>query len=152
MILLFLKTTLLILSLKFFISLWKERKNYKLAKWISRKIFLDRGVVISVNKILGWVSEEFKLTKQEQELVSFYKDYVNNMLNDVVTIIENPQNPMGIKKVIDKYAEENGTWEKLDEFNKTYIPNNPNEVVLVIYDHIGLQKKKQENIKNLEML
>ena len=38
------------------------------------------------------------------------------MLNNVVTIIENPQNPMGIKKTIDSYAESNGTWVKVDEF------------------------------------
>ena len=120
----------------------ERRKNYKLSKWISRKIFLDKGITISVNKILGWVSEEYKLKDEEKKLVDTYKDYINDMLNNVVTIIENPQNPMGVKKVIDKYADENGKWEKIDEHNRRYIPNNPNELVLVIYDHIGLQKKE----------
>jgi len=130
------------IKLKIFYFSMERRKNYKLSKWISRKIFLDKGITISVNKILGWVSEEYKLKDEEKKLVDTYKDYINNMLNNVVTIIENPQNPMGVKKVIDKYADENGKWEKIDEHNRRYIPNNPNELVLVIYDHIGLQKKE----------
>lgn len=130
------------IKLKIFYFSMERRKNYKLSKWISRKIFLDKGITISVNKILGWVSEEYKLKDEEKKLVDTYKDYINDMLNNVVTIIENPQNPMGVKKVIDKYADENGKWEKIDEHNRRYIPNNPNELVLVIYDHIGLQKKE----------
>lgn len=70
------------------------------------------------------------------------------MLNNVVTIIENPQNPIGIKKLIDKYAEENGKFVQIDAHNKVYTPNNPNEVVLVIYDHIGLQKKETRKFPN----
>lgn len=130
------------IKLKIFYFSMERRKNYKLSKWISRKIFLDKGITISVNKILGWVSEEYKLKDEEKKLVDTYKDYINDMLNNVVTIIENPQNPIGVKKVIDKYADENGKWEKIDEHNRRYIPNNPNELVLVIYDHIGLQKKE----------
>jgi hypothetical protein len=130
------------IKLKIFYFSMERRKNYKLSKWISRKIFLDKGITISVNKILGWVSEEYKLKDEEKKLVDTYKNYINDMLNNVVTIIENPQNPMGVKKVIDKYADENGKWEKIDEHNRRYIPNNPNELVLVIYDHIGLQKKE----------
>ena len=100
------------IKLKIFYFSMERRKNYKLSKWISRKIFLDKGITISVNKILGWVSEEYKLKDEEKKLVDTYKDYINDMLNNVVTIIENPQNPMGVKKVIDKYADENGKWEK----------------------------------------
>ena len=136
------------IKLKIFYFSMERRKNYKLAKWISRKIFLDTGHIISVNKILGWTSKEYKLTKDEQELVSKYNEYINNMLNNVVTIIENPQNPIGIKKLIDKYAEENGKFVQIDAHNKVYTPNNPNEVVLVIYDHIGLQKKETRKFPN----
>lgn len=130
------------LKLKIFYFSMERRKNYKLAKWLSRKIFIDKGIIISVNKILGWVDKEYKLTFDEHDIVKSYKDYINYMLNDVITIIENPQNPMGIKKTVDKYAEENGKREKIDAHNFIYIPNNPNELVMVVYDHIGLQKKE----------
>ena len=136
------------LKLKIFYFSMERRKNYKLGKWISRKIFIDTGRIISVNKILGWVSEENKLNDEEIEVIKSYKDYINLMLNSVVTIIENPQNPMGIKKTIDSYAESNGTWIKADEFNRRYVPNDPNEQVIVIYDHIGLQKKETRSYPN----
>jgi replicative DNA helicase len=136
------------IKLKIFYFSMERRKNYKLGKFISRKIFLDTGKIISVNKILGWVSEEYKLTKDEHDIVKSYKDYINFMLNDCITIIENPQNPMGIKKVIDKYAEENGKFEQIDKHNKIYLPNNPKEHVIVIYDHIGLQKKETRKYPN----
>jgi len=136
------------LKLKIMYFSMERRKNYKLGKWISRKIFLETGQIISVNKILGWVSKEFKLTKDEHDLVTQQKDYINHLLNDVVTIIENPQNPTGVKKVVDKYATENGKFEQIDEHNKVYYPNNPKELVVVIYDHIGLQKKETRKYPN----
>jgi hypothetical protein len=136
------------LKLKIFYFSMERRKNYKIAKWISRRIFLDTGKVITANKILGWVSNEFKLTFDEHDIVKSYKDYINFMLNDAVTIIENPQNPMGIKKTIDAYAELNGIKEKVDTHNSIYIPNNEKEHVIVIYDHIGLQKKETRKYPN----
>mgnify|MGYP003526169936 FL=1 len=136
------------LKLKIFYFSMERRKNYKIAKWISRRIFLDTGKVITANKILGWVSSEFKLTFDEHDIVTSYKDYINFMLNDAVTIIENPQNPMGIKKTIDAYAELNGVKEKVDAHNTVYIPNNEKEHVIVIYDHIGLQKKETRKYPN----
>lgn len=136
------------LKLKIFYFSMERRKNYKIAKWISRRIFLDTGKVITANKILGWVSNEFKLTFDEHDIVKSYKDYINFMLNDAVTIIENPQNPMGIKKTIDAYAELNGVKEKVDAHNTVYIPHNEKEHVIVIYDHIGLQKKETRKYPN----
>lgn len=136
------------LKLKIFYFSMERRKNYKLGKFISRKIFKDTGQIISVNKILGWVSKEYKLTLDEHDLVNLQKDYINYMLNDVITLIENPQNPIGIKKTIDKYALENGKFEQIDEHNRTYIPNNPKELVEIIYDHVGLQKKETRKYPN----
>lgn len=136
------------LKLKIFYFSMERRKNYKIAKWISRKIFLDTNKIITANKILGWVSNEFKLTLDEHDIVKSYKDYINFMLNDAITIIENPQNPMGIKKTIDSYAELNGKKEKIDAHNTIYIPNNEKEHVIVIYDHIGLQKKETRKYPN----
>jgi len=35
----------------------ERSRTYKLAKWVSRKIFLDTGTIIPVNKLLGWTEE-----------------------------------------------------------------------------------------------
>ena len=32
----------------------ERSRTYKMAKWVSRKIFLDQGIIIPVGKILGW--------------------------------------------------------------------------------------------------
>jgi replicative DNA helicase len=136
------------LKLKIFYFSMERRKNYKLAKWISRKIFLDVGEIISVNKILGWVSKEYKLTFDEHDIVKSYKEYINHMLNEGIIVIENPQNPMGIKKTIDAYAESHGKKEKIDDHNFVYIADDPKELVLAVYDHIGLQKKETRKYPN----
>jgi hypothetical protein len=115
----------------------ERSKLYILAKWISRKIFVDQGMLIPIQKLLGWWDE--KLTKDEHDLFLQYKDYLDNLLS-VVDIIEGPQNPTAIYKYVKQYAEANGKFEQVSEFSKIYIPNHPNEIVIVAEDHLGLTK------------
>lgn len=110
--------------------------TYKLAKWISRKIFLEQGIIISVNKLLGWTE---KMTHDEHDMFLMYEDYAEKM-KDVITIISGPENPVGIAKELKAHALENGKIEQLDQYNKMYVPNNENELTLVVIDHIGLLK------------
>lgn len=110
--------------------------TYKLAKWISRKIFLDHGVIIPVSKLLGWTG---KMNKDEHDLFLMYEDYVEQM-KEVITIIDGPENPVGIAKELKAHAEENGEIIQLDKYNKKYIPNDENELTIVVIDHIGLLK------------
>jgi hypothetical protein len=114
----------------------ERSRTYKMAKWVSRKIFLDQGIIIPVSKLLGWTET---LTKDEHDLFLYYEDYVNQ-LSDIVTIIDGPENPVGIAKDLKKYALERGSIEQLDEYNKIYVPDNPNEITIVVIDHIGLLK------------
>jgi len=114
----------------------ERNSTYKLAKWISRKIFVDYGKLIPVGKLLGWTD---KMTPDEHDLFLMYEDYANHM-KEVITLIGGPENPVGIAKELKDHALANGKIEQLDEHNKIYIPNNPNEVTLVILDHIGLLK------------
>lgn len=114
---------------------------YKLAKWISRKIFIDHGVTIGVSKLLGWTE---KMTKDEHDLFLMYEDYAEN-LKDIVTIIDGPENPVGIAKELKAFAEERGEIVQVDKYNKKYVPNNENEIVLVVLDHIGLLKVTKDH-------
>ena len=110
--------------------------TYKLAKWISRKIFIDEGYIIPVSKMLGWTE---KMTKDEHDLFLMYEEYAENM-KEVITIISGPENPVGIAKELKEHALQNGRIEQVDQYNKIYIPNNENEITLVVLDHIGLLK------------
>lgn len=129
------------IKLKFILFSMERSKVYILAKWISRKIFLDQGILIPIPKLLGWW-ENNKLTKDEHDLFLIYQEYIDELLS-VCDIIENGQNPTGIYKYIRAYAEANGKLENVDEFKKVYIPNNPNEIVIPIIDHIGLVKPEK---------
>jgi len=110
--------------------------TYKLAKWISRKIFMDEGYIIPVSKMLGWTE---KMTKDEHDLFLMYEEYAEKM-KEVITIISGPENPVGIAKELKEHALQNGKIEQVDQYNKIYIPNNENEITLVVLDHIGLLK------------
>lgn len=118
----------------------ERSRTYKLAKWVSRKIFLDHGMIIPVNKLLGWTD---RMTKDEHDLFLMYEDYMGNM-GECITIIDGPENAVGIAKELKAHALQNGTIEQLDDYNKTYVPNNPNEVTIVVIDHIGLLKTTKD--------
>ena len=117
----------------------ERSRTYKLAKWVSRKIFLDQGVIVPVPKLLGWTD---KMTKDEHDLFLMYEEYMGQM-NDVITIIDGPENPVGIAKELKTHALENGKIEQVDQYNKIYVPNNENEITIVVLDHVGLLKTTQ---------
>jgi replicative DNA helicase len=114
-------------------------RTYKLAKWIGRKIFLDHGVIITVNKLLGWKE---KMTKDEHDLFLMYEDYMGEM-SEVMTIVDGPENAVGIAKELKAHALQRGRIEQVDEYNKVYIPNDENTITIVVIDHIGLLKTTQ---------
>jgi hypothetical protein len=124
------------ISVKIWYRSMERSRTYKLAKWVSRKIFVDYGITIPVPKLLGWTD---KMTSDEHDLFLAHREYVEQ-LSEMITIIDGPENPVGIAKDLKKYALERGTIEEVDEYNKIYIPNNPNEITIPVIDHIGLLK------------
>jgi hypothetical protein len=124
------------IKLKIIYRSMERGRTYKLAKWVARKIFLDHGITISVSKLLGWTG---KLTDEEFAIFESYADYIKQ-LEEIITIIDGPENPVGIAKELKEYALENGHIEQIDKYNKKYIPNDENTITLVVIDHIGLLK------------
>jgi hypothetical protein len=126
----------------------ERSRTYKLAKWVSRKIFLDHGMTVPVPKMLGWTE---KMTKDEHDLFLMYEDYMGQM-EEVITIIDGPENAVGIAKELKAHALQNGKIEQLDEYNKVYVPNNENEVTIVVIDHIGLLKTTKDQPSKKEAI
>ena len=124
------------MRLKIIYRSMERSKKYKLAKWVSRKIFIDYGTIIPVGKLLGWTE---KMNKDEHDLFLMYEDYINTLCENI-TIIDGPENPVGIAKELKEYALSRGKIEQLDKYNKVYIPDDPDEVTIVVLDHIGLLK------------
>lgn len=144
-------------KLKIVLFSLERSKLYTIMKWLSRKIFLDHGILISTAKLLGWW--DTKLTPLEHDYFLAYEDYIDEMLENTVDIIEGSTNPTGVYKYMKNYAENHGRIEKLDEYRSTYIPDNDNEVVIVAVDHMslirkekGLNSKKEAIDKLSEML
>jgi hypothetical protein len=128
------------LKLKIIYRSMERSRTYKYAKWVSRKIFLDQGVIIPVPKLLGWTE---KMTPDEHDLFLMYEGYLESM-KEVITIMDGPENPIGISKHLKDHALANGVIEDIDQYNKKYIPNNENEITIVVIDHIGLLKPTKD--------
>lgn len=128
------------LKLRIIYRSMERSRTYKLAKWTSRRIFLDHGIIIPVPKLLGWTE---KMTKDEHDLFLMYEDYLGNM-SETITIIDGPENPVGIAKELKAHALQHGKIEQVDEYNKAYVPNNPSEITIVVVDHIGLLKTTKD--------
>ena len=126
----------------------ERSRTYKMAKWVSRKIFLDHGLIIPVAKLLGWTE---KMDHDEHDLFLMYEDYINEMSN-VITIIDGPENAVGVSKELRAHALKHGRIEQIDEYNKRYIPNNENEITIVIIDHIGLLKTTKDQSTKKEAI
>ncbi len=128
------------LKLRIIYRSMERTRVYKLAKWVGRRIFLDHGVIIPVPKLLGWTE---KMTADEHDLFLMYQDYMGQM-DEVITIIDGPENPVGIAKELKAHAVKNGRIEQVDEYNKRYFPSNEREITIVIIDHIGLLKTTKD--------
>ena len=121
----------------------ERSRTYKLAKWVSRKIFADTGQIIPINKMLGWTDT---MTKEEHDLFLSYESYMKEM-EKIITIIDGPENPVGIAKDLRKFALKHGKIVQTDpddEYSKIYVPNDPNTVTIVVIDHIGLLKTTKD--------
>jgi len=118
----------------------ERSRTYKLAKWVARKIFIDHAITISVPKLLGWTE---KMTPEEYKLFLSYEDYINKM-TEVITIIDGPENPVGIAKELKAHALQHGKIEQLDDYNKIYVPDDENTITIVVIDHIGLLKTTKD--------
>jgi hypothetical protein len=121
----------------------ERSSTYKYAKWVCRRMFLDHGIIMSVNKLLGWTD---KMNAEEYEMFLSYEPYMEKM-KEVITIIEGPENPVGISKELKAHALKNGKIVQSDpdnEYSKVYVPNDPNTITIVVIDHIGLLKTTKD--------
>jgi len=114
---------------------FERSKIYTKTKWLTRKIYKDTGILIPIGKMLGWWQET--ITHDEHDLILMYEDYINDLM-EYVTVVEGATNPTGCYRYIKDFAESRGRIEQISEKKKLYIPDNENEIVIPIIDHIGL--------------
>lgn len=133
----------------------------KRAKWTAWKLYEDYRIVTDSAYILSKNSKN-RISDEIYNRV-IYVDQQMDELFDHIVFNEDNQNPTGIYSDIRTYAEKNGTTE-YEEFTDHsgvkgrkrvgYIPNDPNEAVEIIVDHVGLTKKERgyNNKENIDKL
>lgn len=134
----------------------ERSKAYKIARWISRTLFMNEGIILPIDIILGWEREP---NKEEQEYIDRYLPYISSLFEDIIEIHEGPKKPGAMFRIIKEFAESRGE-ETEKEFTrkngtkykkKVYIPDNPNELVIIVVDTINLtvpENKEDGSITN----
>lgn len=116
----------------------------KKANWLSVLIYNKYKIVISPEKIKGLGS--FRLSKEEQEIVSSEIQELDNIWNKIHWVWESI-NPTGIYKAMWDHMSKRGKFEYedyLDENNDKkqrivkFVNNNPEEYNIIVGDHLAL--------------
>ena len=113
-------------------------KDRLLLKQITRKIYIDTGLLLDVNYILS--RGKHRIRQEHYELVLKYCKYFEQ-LSEYLIIKDNSvsNHPYAIYMDLWKYSEEVGTYEKnSDGIITNYKEKDPNLYTVIITDHLGL--------------
>lgn len=143
----------------FYFSLEMSKED-KIKEAISYKLFKDFGIIRSPEHIDSIFKKKILDDDTLEKIKSLDKYF--NFYESVVTYIDNIRNPYGIYSYMRNYAENNGTF--FDKFNNPisidkiredrdnsygiidrYEPNDPDEYVIVITDHVSLLTPEKQH-------
>ena len=128
----------------------ERNSEIRIAKWICFLVFINEGIEIQLPKMLGWWDE--KLSIEEYSLILDQKEYINQILNDYVTIHDGTKTPNEIYKIMKDHFEDLGEYDYIktidpktgkEKQTKIYIPKDGNIIVSPIFDHGNLTKTTQ---------
>ena len=148
----------------------------KRTRWTAYRLFQKFGILSDSNFLLGkGIAKGAPIGKQH---IAYHKDldakikYVSQEIDDLfthITFIDDSMNPTGIFRELMSHAKKHGTfhyeeYDIIDHENPGrtekgqrivgYTPNNPDDVNIVIVDHMALAKRERnysqkENIDKL---
>jgi len=132
------------IKLKIFYFSLEMSKEDKIKEVVSYKLFKETGKVISSER-LGSVFKDYILEDEVEKTIDTYEEYFQKF-ESTVTYIDDIRNPYGIYKYIRNYALTHGTVhyktvnidgvdQQLEDY---YVPNDPNEYVIIVIDHLSL--------------
>jgi len=138
------------IKLKIFYFTLEMSKEEKMLSIFSNIIYIKEGVRIAPKDLRSTKADKI-LSEEHLKFILKYKEYFNKF-EEIVEFIDDIRNPTGIFKLLKNYADANGVQhKKIIDFvdNKTgeiykqevddwYEPNNPDEYVMIMIDHIGL--------------
>lgn len=136
------------IKLKILYFALEESKEEFMLGLISNRLYTEYGVEISV---LDLQSFDTRIDPQIVKLIEECEEYFSDFEKSV-EVIDNIYNPTGIYKYVQNYADANGSkqYKTIDIDGKEtkvfshYEPNDPNEFVIVITDHISLLQEERD--------
>lgn len=119
-------------------------KEEKMLSAFSNILYIKEGIRLSPTQLKSTKADKV-LPEEVLNVIEKYKDYFNEIEN-IVEFIDDIRNPYGIYNFVRKYALANGKLHyrtimiegkevKVEDY---YEPNNPEEYVIIMIDHIGL--------------
>lgn len=126
-------------KLKVFYYSLEIDKKMKLTKFVAHRLFTQYKLVCDVNYILS--RGKNRVSDEIYQKVVEFRDYFAEM-EDSIEILDANEHPTKILNRIQDYAKQNGVTNS-ENGKLKYVPNNPNEYVMIVVDHIGLVKKEQ---------
>jgi len=132
-------------KIKFILFSMERSRHLRIAKWVSRKIFIDTGTTIPVPKLLGWWKE--KMTEDEYKLFTQYQDYIARLLDEFIDIYDGARSAVDIYRIMKEYHAENGVYiqDPDNTYKKIYVANDPNIIVVPIIDTGNLTKRTKDH-------
>lgn len=146
------------LSLKIFLFSLEISKDLVIIQAMSYKLFKSYGIIISPDNLQS-IFEDYTLDEKVLSIIKsdefqiWLKEFEN-----IVEIIDDIRNPFGMMNLVQTYAEANGHYEYTEKIfsnddgttsNKKvidrYVPDRPDEYVIVMVDHGGLITKEKQH-------
>jgi hypothetical protein len=104
------------------------------AKLLSLYIYDTFGEIVTYEDILSLTKP---ISQKHEDLVEKSMDWLLE-LEQHLTIYDRALPPNGIYATAKGWLEKHGTFVKLDEHREDYIPDDPDEILEIAIDHVGL--------------
>jgi len=132
------------IRLKIFYFSLEMSKEEKMLSAFANILYVKEGLRISPTDLKSTKTSKM-LTQETIEIIKKYEPYFKK-IEEFVEFIDDIRNPTGIYKVVRNYALSNGTIHTRTIDNKGhkievedyYTPNDPDEYVMILIDHISL--------------
>lgn len=150
-------------KLKIFYFTLEMSKEEKMLSAFSNIIYVKEGIRVTPTQLKSTRADNV-LSQEVLDIVVKYEPYFKK-IEEIVEFIDDIRNPTGIYKFVRNYAHANGTQHtktvdfidnktkevKQKEIDDWYEPNNPEEYVMVLIDHIGLISTETDNGRKLNV-
>lgn len=130
--------------LKIFYFTLEMTSEQKMLSAFSNILYLKEGIRIAPKDLRSTRADKI-LSDDVLDTIAKYEPYFRK-IEEVVEFIDDIRNPFGIYKIVRNYAYQNGTVHyreinnngEITKVEDYYEPNDPDEYVFVIIDHISL--------------